>query len=107
MLLSRNEIIWLCVGFGGQLLFTARFLVQWLVSEKERKSVIPVAFWYLSISGGLLLLLYACYRQDPVIITGQLMGVVVYWRNLSLIHRRNREDQASAIASTREARKAA
>ena len=89
---SRLELIWVLFGLFGQLLFTGRFLVQWLASERARRSVVPVAFWYLSISGGLVLLAYAIYRADPVFIFGQSLGVVIYARNLWLI--RNQHDQA-------------
>ena len=82
---STEDVIWLVIGFTGQLMFGARFLVQWLVSEKQRRSVIPVAFWYLSIGGGLVLLTYALHKLDPVFIAGQLMGVFVYGRNLLLL----------------------
>src|SRR3954453_18995836 len=75
---------WLIIGFAGQALFTARFLVQWIASERKRGSVVPVAFWWFSLLGGLTLLSYASYRQDPVIIVGQAMGLVVYARNLML-----------------------
>lgn len=77
--------IWLTVGFVGQGLFTARFLAQWLASERKKDSVMPVAFWWLSLAGGLTLLSYATYRQDPVIIAGQALGVFVYVRNLMLV----------------------
>jgi lipid-A-disaccharide synthase-like uncharacterized protein len=70
---------------AGQALFSARFLVQWLVSEKRRESVIPVAFWYLSLAGSAVLLTYAIYRKDPVFILGQSMGSIIYLRNLWLI----------------------
>jgi lipid-A-disaccharide synthase-like uncharacterized protein len=76
---------WLTIGFLGQALFTARFLMQWLVSEQKRDSVIPVAFWWLSLLGGTALLAYAIFRHDPVIITGQAMGLFVYARNLMLV----------------------
>jgi lipid-A-disaccharide synthase-like uncharacterized protein len=76
---------WLTIGFLGQALFTARFLVQWAVSEKKRASVVPVAFWWLSLLGGMALLAYAIFRRDPVIITGQGMGLFVYTRNLMLV----------------------
>jgi lipid-A-disaccharide synthase-like uncharacterized protein len=75
---------WQVVGFLGQGVFTARFLVQWVASEKKGDSVVPVAFWWLSIVGGLSLLVYAIYREDPVFIVGQGMGMVVYVRNLML-----------------------
>lgn len=81
---------WLIIGFTGQALFTARFLVQWLVSEKKRDSVVPEAFWWLSLVGGLTLLLYASYRQDPVIMLGQGMGLFVYVRNLILVGKSKR-----------------
>jgi lipid-A-disaccharide synthase-like uncharacterized protein len=73
---------WVALGFVAQLLFTARFLVQWIESERQNKMVIPLAFWFFSIGGGLLLLLYALYRRDPVFIAGQAFGVFVYARNL-------------------------
>jgi lipid-A-disaccharide synthase-like uncharacterized protein len=79
-------VFWLSVGFLGQAFFTARFLVQWLASEKKRKSVVPVAFWWLSLLGGTAILSYAIFRRDPVIITGQGMGLVVYVRNLMLVN---------------------
>jgi lipid-A-disaccharide synthase-like uncharacterized protein len=78
--------VWLLIGFAGQVLFTARFLVQWLASERRRSSVIPVVFWWLSLVGGGALLCYAIYRNDPVIIVGQAMGLFVYVRNLMLVH---------------------
>jgi lipid-A-disaccharide synthase-like uncharacterized protein len=80
-----NMVFWLSIGFLGQAFFTARFLVQWLASERKRKSVVPVAFWWLSLLGGAAILSYAIFRRDPVIITGQGMGLVVYVRNLMLV----------------------
>lgn len=82
-----SESIWLAVGFAGQLLFTSRFLVQWLHSERQGRSIIPVAFWYFSIAGGVTLLAYAVHRADPVFIVGQLAGVFIYARNLYFIHK--------------------
>ena len=82
---SWAEFWWVVVGLGGQLLFTARFLVQWIASERARRSVVPLAFWYLSIGGGVILLAYAIYRKDPVFIFGQSMGLFIYLRNLWLI----------------------
>ena len=79
------EQIWICIGFLGQGLFTMRFFVQWLASEKQKKSVIPTAFWYFSLAGGLTLLCYAVYRQDPVFIIGQGTGLFIYLRNLYFI----------------------
>lgn len=85
--LTSFEIIFLIIGFTGQFLFASRFIVQWIYSEKVGKSSIPVIFWYLSIFGGLGLLIYAISRKDPVIITGQLFGILIYVRNLILIYR--------------------
>jgi len=82
-------------GFLGQALFSARFIVQWLVSERRRESVIPLAFWYFSIAGGLTLLIYAVLRHDPVFTLGQLAGLVVYARNLMLIRKQRRTAVAS------------
>lgn len=79
------DLLWICVGFFGQMLFSARFIIQWLTSEKHRKSVIPNAFWYFSIVGGIVLLAYAVYKQDPVFILGQFTGLFIYLRNLYLI----------------------
>ncbi len=81
------EHIWLAVGLLGQCIFSARFIVQWLVSERERKSVIPVVFWYLSLLGGITLLFYSLYKRDLVFIVGQAAGVLIYSRNLFLIQR--------------------
>ena len=92
--IDRYEMIWIAVGLLGQALFTARFLVQWIVSEKAGKSVVPVVFWYFSISGGLVLLAYAIYRADPVFILGQSTGVIIYARNLLLI-RKERANHAT------------
>ncbi|KTC95794.1 lipid-A-disaccharide synthase N-terminal domain-containing protein [Legionella erythra] len=83
----NNGMIWLIIGLIGQGIFSARFIVQWLVSEKEKRSVIPVAFWHLSLLGGVTLLFYAIYKQDPVFILGQSTGVFIYARNLFLIYR--------------------
>lgn len=84
------EKIWLGVGFSAQALFSARFLVQWIASEKAGRSVVPVAFWVLSLLGGALLLAYAVYRRDPVFILGQGAGLIIYSRNLYLIYREKR-----------------
>ncbi len=81
------DSIWLAVGLLGQGLFSARFIVQWLHSEKVKKSVIPSAFWYFSLCGGATLLAYAIHRRDPVFIIGQGMGLFVYFRNLQFLWR--------------------
>lgn len=87
---SGVELTWVLVGLFGQLLFTGRFLVQWIASERAKRSVVPILFWYFSIGGGLILLAYALYRRDPVFILGQSMGVFIYARNLWLIHAERR-----------------
>ncbi|MBI3449337.1 MAG: lipid-A-disaccharide synthase N-terminal domain-containing protein [Acidobacteria bacterium] len=89
--------LWLVVGFAGQTLFFGRFFVQWLESERQGKSVIPISFWYMSLGGGLLLLAYSIYRRDPVFIAGQLVGGFAYVRNLTLI-RRHRDSAGSVRA---------
>ena len=76
---------WVALGFVAQAFFTMRFVVQWIASERARKSVVPVAFWFFSIGGGTLLLAYALYRRDPVFIAGQSLGLVVYVRNVYFI----------------------
>ena len=90
-----NELFWLVVGFTGQALFSMRFLVQWLSSERKRRSVIPMAFWYFSLAGGATLLSYAAYRADPVFVVGQLTGLFIYARNLQLIVRERRAAAAT------------
>ena len=88
---TRTELIWVLVGLGGQLMFMTRFLVQWIVSEKARRSVIPISFWWLSIAGAAILLSYAIWRRDPVFILGQTLGFFIYSRNLWLIYAERRE----------------
>ena len=78
---------WLVLGFSAQALFSARFLVQWISSERAGRSIVPISFWYLSLVGSLLLLTYAIHRRDPVFILGQSAGGFIYLRNLYLIHR--------------------
>ena len=80
------DSVWLVIGFLGQGLFFARFLVQWIASERQRRSVIPTAFWFFSIGGGLVLLSYAVHRRDPVFIAGQATGILIYGRNLWFIY---------------------
>ncbi|WGD28673.1 lipid-A-disaccharide synthase N-terminal domain-containing protein [Ancylobacter sp. WKF20] len=87
---------WLVVGFIGQGLFTARFLTQWIASERARRSIVPAAFWLFSLGGGVTLLAYALYRQDPVFIVGQAAGLLIYVRNLVFIRRERRQRAADA-----------
>ena len=91
--LTTIEIIFLSIGLIGQALFASRFIVQWLYSEKKGESSIPVIFWYLSIFGGIGLLIYALFRKDPVIILGQMFGIFIYLRNLFLIYRSSKNEQ--------------
>lgn len=86
-----NLNFWLIIGFLAQGMFASRFLVQWIASERQRKSVIPIQFWFLSLIGGFMLLMYAIYRKDPVFILGQSTGVIIYSRNLMLIYHRKRK----------------
>jgi lipid-A-disaccharide synthase-like uncharacterized protein len=81
---------WLVVGFAGQAIFSARFVVQWIASEREGRSVVPLPFWLLSIAGSLVLLAYAVHRRDPVFVLGQVTGLFIYLRNLHLIRREAR-----------------
>jgi lipid-A-disaccharide synthase-like uncharacterized protein len=81
---------WVFLGFVAQAMFTMRFVVQWIASEREKRSVVPIAFWFFSLGGGTLLLIYAIQRQDPVFIAGQGMGLFIYVRNLWLIFNERR-----------------
>ncbi|WP_417809687.1 lipid-A-disaccharide synthase N-terminal domain-containing protein [Thioclava sp.] len=89
---SMTELWWVVFGLLAQLMFTGRFVVQWIASERQRDSVVPVAFWYFSLAGGLMLFSYAVYRRDPVFILGQSLGVFIYSRNLWLIHAKRRRE---------------
>lgn len=93
---TRAELIWVIVGIGAQLLFSMRFIIQWIASEKQRRSVVPELFWWFSITGGVTLLAYAIHRADPVFILGQSLGVVIYLRNLWLIYAEKRSTHQSS-----------
>jgi lipid-A-disaccharide synthase-like uncharacterized protein len=86
---SLKELIWLVIGMAAQLMFSLRFVVQWIASERARRSIVPEAFWYFSFAGGAMLLMYAIYRLDPVFIVGQAAGLFIYARNIFFI----REDK--------------
>lgn len=88
----RSWDFWVAFGLGGQLLFGSRFIVQWIASERKKASHIPIVFWYLSLSGGIVTTVYAVHRRDPVFIIGQGAGLVVYIRNLMLIYRHRTHD---------------
>lgn len=87
--------LWLIIGLIGQVMFSMRFILQWIASERHKKSIIPISFWYFSIAGSLLLLAYSIQRQDPVFILGQSLGCVIYFRNLVLIDRDKRNNLAA------------
>ncbi|CAN5133166.1 lipid-A-disaccharide synthase N-terminal domain-containing protein [soil metagenome] len=86
---------YLVLGFVGQAVFSGRFLVQWIASERAGRSVVPVAFWVLSVLGSMILLIYAIHRRDPVFIVGQSAGFLIYFRNLWLIQRERRTMDAA------------
>ena len=88
--------MWLLIGIVGQLMFTARFLVQWIASERAGKSVIPVVFWLFSIGGGLITLVYGIYRREPIIIMGQALSIFIYIRNLMLIFKNRGKTETGA-----------
>lgn len=88
---------WILIGFAGQALFTFRFLAQWIVSERAQRSTVPVAFWWLSLAGGLVLFTYALHRRDPVFAVGQGSGLAIYVRNLVLIGRQKRTDRGVVL----------
>ncbi len=94
--MTTTETIWVAIGFLGQGLFFGRWVIQWIASERSAESRVPIAFWYLSLIGGLITLAYAIYRRDPVFIAGQGIGAFVYIRNLILIHRTPSATQGAA-----------
>ena len=91
--------IWLIIGFIGQTIFASRFLIQWIVSERASKSIIPNIFWWISIAGSLILLSYAIHKQDPVFIVGQSCGFFIYSRNLFLIRQNKRASKKNSDPS--------
>lgn len=96
---STGALIWVAVGFGAQLAFSARFLIQWFVSEKKKQSTVPEIFWWISLLGGAGLFAYFAWRQDPVGVLGQSSGLVIYARNIRLIHKQRRREAAAAPES--------
>ena len=93
--LSAADLTWLCIGLAGQAMFSARWIVQWLASERRGRSTVPQLFWYLSFFGGLFVFCYGVYRMDPVIVLGQF-GVLIYARNLFFVRRELRDGVMSA-----------
>jgi len=96
-----NTTMWLIIGFSGQALFSARFIIQYIKSEQQQKSVIPVAFWYFSLAGGITLCAYAIHKMDPVFIMGQSLGIFVYLRNLHFVQleRKRLKDQLAELSN--------
>ena len=90
---------WVLFGFFGQAIFASRFIFQWIASEKKQESFVPLSFWYLSIAGGIVLLVYALYKQDPVFAVGQASGLIVYVRNLMLIAKKKERDVKENICT--------
>jgi lipid-A-disaccharide synthase-like uncharacterized protein len=90
---------WLVFGLIGQIIFTTRFLLQWLYSEYKRRSAMPMAFWYTSVLGGLILFCYACHKEDPVFMIGQAGGLLIYLRNLQLRLREKKEHASGSAPS--------
>ena len=99
-----SENLWLAIGFVGQLFFSGRFLVQWIASERARRSIIPTAFWLFSLGGGVTLLAYAIWRRDPVFIVGQGAGLAIYLRNLWFIREEKQAKLGGAGPATQPAR---
>lgn len=97
--LSPAEVLWLFVGVVGQAMFSARWLIQWFITEKSKRSTMPDTFWYLSLIGGLLVFAYGLHRMDPVILLGQF-GIIIYARNLFFIRQEKHaaNDPAPAAA---------
>jgi len=98
---SLTEVIWVTIGLIAQLMFSMRFLIQWIASERAKQSIVPETFWYFSVLGGALLFAYATYRLDPVFMLGQGMGLFIYARNIQLIWKdKARVAKAAAMGST-------
>jgi len=93
---STTELVWLLIGFAAQLMFSMRFIVQWIASERAQQSIVPEIFWYFSFAGGLMLFAYALYRVDPVFILGQGTGLLIYARNIHFIWREKTRSTSEA-----------
>ncbi len=98
---STTELIWLCIGFLAQLMFSMRFIIQWIASERAKRSIVPEAFWYFSLLGGAMLFAYAVYRVDPVFMLGQGLGLFIYARNVQMIRgAKSAGDTTASLAET-------
>ena len=91
--LSGRELFWIILGFCAQFMFMMRFVMQWIYSERVRRSVVPEVFWYFSVAGGITLLAYAIHRADPVFIAGQALGLIIYARNIYFIWQEKLSDR--------------
>ena len=100
MNLDQIPFGWLLLGLLGQAMFSTRFLIQWIASERRKQSVVPIAFWWFSLAGGLCLLSYATFRADPIFILGQSAGMIVYLRNLALLRRKRLADNSGGVGLT-------
>ena len=100
---STTELVWLAVGLVAQLMFSMRFIVQWIASERAKQSIVPEMFWYFSVVGGAMLFAYAIYRVDPVFILGQGAGLFIYARNIQFILRGKRDASGDAAAGPQRA----
>ena len=96
---SWSSMIWIAIGLGGQIVFSCRFIVQWIISERRRESVIPTIFWWISLIGAVCLFTYFVWRQDVVGVLGQSSGLVIYARNLRLIKKQRRRAQRALQGS--------
>ena len=100
MNLEQIPFGWLVLGLVGQAMFSTRFLIQWIASERSKESVMPIAFWWFSLAGGLCLLSYATFRADPIFILGQSAGMIVYLRNLALLRRKRLAEDSGGVGLT-------
>lgn len=89
-------IYFLIIGIAGQLMFSSRFIIQWLASEKRKESVVPKAFWYFSFFGGVMILTYGIYLKEPVLILGQIFNPIIYLRNLVLLEKTKAKESTNA-----------
>ncbi len=97
--LSSGELLWLSLGLGAQAMFSMRFIIQWIASERAKKSIVPETFWYFSFVGGFMLFIYALHRMDPVFIIGQGTGLFIYSRNIYLIWKNKVFSREKALSS--------
>jgi len=95
-----EELLWLVTGVVAELMFAMRFILQWIATERARSSTVPEAFWYFSCVGGLMLLIYAIHRLDPVFMFGQAAALLIYGRNIYFIWRRKKSPTPLSVASS-------